>query len=86
MTHAFNHAACLSIDPFDGDFGEVGDKTLRDRIVIAAANGPCSACHGDIKPGSEIRSLTHRFDGRIATYRYCTKCCVGFAHDAKRGG
>jgi hypothetical protein len=27
---------CLATDPFAGDFGEVGDRTLRDKIVTSA--------------------------------------------------
>lgn len=79
-------ARCLRVDPFEGDFGEVGDRRLRDRIIIARKSGPCSCCGEVIAPGTEARSRTDVMGGEIATWRWCHACCVSMAKSWDDGG
>ena len=81
LTRSFDYQKCLHVDPFDGDFGDPEDRTLRDEIIRAGSDGPCSFCKKDITPGSEIRRIVHVFEGRIATQRYCTHCCAEMAQE-----
>lgn len=66
--------AC-SYNPFDGDFGDVGDRTLRDKIVRFRKARQCHCCAQDVKPGTQGRSLTMLWvsDGPME-YAYCTEC------------
>jgi hypothetical protein len=66
---------CLATDPFAGDFGEVGDKTLRDKMVTARKGGICHDCCGEITPGSRVRSRADIFDGELMHFRWCEPCC-----------
>jgi hypothetical protein len=75
----FNEKDCLAVNPFDGDFGSPQDRTLRDKIVVSRKAGGCHLCGQQIIPGTMIRSRTDIFDGEIATYRWCTECCVEMA-------
>ena len=65
----------LSFDLFEGDFGDQGDKILRDKIVKARKPGECHICGQQVKPGTMIRSLTARWaaDG-LMSYRTCAEC------------
>jgi hypothetical protein len=65
----------LRYNPFDGDFGEVGDRELRDKIVTFRTGGCCHCCGQDIEPGTRGRSLTMLWvsDG-VMSYRYCAPC------------
>jgi len=66
--------------PFDGDFGNVGDRILRDKIVRFRKAGPCHICGGDVVPGTDGRSLTMLWvDDGVMTYRYCTLCTQAMA-------
>lgn len=66
--------------PFDGDFGNVGDRILRDKIVRFRKAGPCHICGVDVEPGTEGRSLTMLWvDDGVMTYRYCTPCTQAMA-------
>lgn len=75
-------AACL-YNPFDGDFGDVGDRTLRDRIACFRYTHECCLCPATIQPGEIGRSLTKLWaDGSpapVATYRYCRACTEAMA-------
>jgi len=75
----FSAEKCLHVDPFEGDFGSPGDRTLSDKITIACAGGECHECAQNIKPGEWIRRRTDITDGSIATYRWCALCCAAMA-------
>lgn len=74
-----NEAEALQYDPFAGDFGEVGDRWLRNKMVTARKAGPCHECLGQIKPGERIRSLVALFSREVMSYRFCNACCHAMA-------
>lgn len=77
----FNEAHALMADPFAGDFGELGDKTLSDKIVKARKGYECNDCCGTISPGEKCRARTDVTDGDIQRYRWCQHCCAAMAVD-----
>lgn len=68
-------AEALKYNPFDGDFGDVGDRTLHDKIVCFRKPRRCHCCGKDVKPGTQGRSLTMLWmsDGPMS-YAYCHEC------------
>lgn len=77
-------------NPFDGDFGDVGDRELADKIVTFRYSHECCLCPATIKAGEVGRSLTMLWaDGSpapIATYRYCRACTEAMAKVFKDNG
>jgi ribosomal protein L24E len=71
--------AALSYDPFAGDFGEVGDRVLKNKIVTARKGGECHICGQPIEPGTEIRVMSEISDGEMMSFRFCHLCCVAMA-------
>lgn len=69
-------SACISFDPFEGDFGEVGDKTLSDKIVKGRKVHACFHCRKQIIAGELHRSRTDISSGEMLSYRWCYECCV----------
>lgn len=72
------HAAlteALKYNPFEGDFGDQGDREMRDGLVKFRKGGQCHICAQEVQPGTTGRSLTMlwRSDGMM-TYRYCAEC------------
>lgn len=67
-------SAALRVNPFEGDFGNPSDRTIRDRIVKTRKEGPCHHCSETILKGTFARSRTELFDGQIESYRWCQKC------------
>jgi hypothetical protein len=79
-------ALVLSTDPYAGDFGEPGDRTLVDRMSVARKPGPCHICAGTIAPGERVRRMVEVFEGEIHAARFCPDCCHAFAmEDADSG-
>lgn len=70
---------CLGFDPFEGDFGNPGDRTFRDRIATARKAYECSHCGGAICIGDRHRSRIDKVDGEIMSFRWCTDCCAVMA-------
>lgn len=66
---------CLDFDPFEGDFGEAGDRTLSDKMVVARKAHQCSHCAGEIDKGERYRSRVEIFDGMMENFRWCPACC-----------
>jgi len=85
MAHFDEHMA-LAFDPFAGDFGDQGDKTLRDKIVTARKSGECTECQQPIHAGMRIRSRTDRMDETLMSYRWCQPCCEAMAISWKDDG
>lgn len=75
----FNEAECLQYNPFDGDFGEPGDKVLSDKIVTARKESPCCECLTPTQKGERVRSLSAVFGGELRSYRWCSACCQAFS-------
>lgn len=65
----------LKYNPFEGDFGDVGDRILRDKIVRFRKSRTCHCCAQEVKPGTQGRSLTMLWmsDGPMS-YAYCHDC------------
>lgn len=72
-------ADCLKCNPFEGDFGEPGDRVLKDKIVTARKAGVCGMCRQEVTPGERVRTLSAVFDGALMSYRWCEKCCEAMA-------
>lgn len=66
----------LDYDPFQGDFGDQGDRTLSDRMVMARGTYKCSHCRGPILIGEEHRSRSDIADGEFMSWRWCAACCA----------
>lgn len=68
-------ALILMFDPFDGDFGDQGDKVLSDKMVVGRKAHACSHCDGPIIVGERHRSRSERVDGDLMAHRWCATCC-----------
>ena len=71
----------LDYDPFSDDFGDYGDKTLSNKMVIARKIHKCFNCMGDIQKGEKHRNMVDVIDGEIYSYRWCAKCCNAMMDD-----
>ncbi|MGU5684452.1 hypothetical protein ACV1DN_09595 [Aeromonas allosaccharophila] len=69
----------LCFNPFEGDFGSCGDRTLKDKIVKFRKPHLCHICDGDIKVGELGRNLVEVFDGDIGSFYFCQECCVAMS-------
>jgi hypothetical protein len=83
---AFNERDCLNADPFAGDFGSPGDRTLRKQMVTSRKTHECSLCLGEIQKGERTRVQIELFDGELQDYRWCFKCCRAFAQSDTDAG
>lgn len=65
----------LLFNPFQGDFGDVGDRELSDKLVRFRKARECHCCAHNVKPGTQGRALTMLWqsDG-VMSYAYCTEC------------
>ena len=75
----FNEVECLAYNPFDGDFGEPGDKVLSDKIVSTRKESTCVECLTTTQKGERVRSLSAVFGGKLFSYRWCSACCRMFS-------
>lgn len=66
----------IDFDPFDGDFGCPGDKTLNDKMVFARKGYACVHCKGPILAGEKHRSRTDVCEGELMSWRWCAACCA----------
>ncbi|MGN0924716.1 hypothetical protein [Ectopseudomonas mendocina] len=78
---AFDEDDCLSLNPFEGDFGDGRDRCLKDRFVTAGKDhlGICHDCGGDIAKGERHRSRVDIADGEFFAFRWCRECCAAQA-------
>ena len=79
LVSEFDESDCLSVDPFEGDFGVPADRCLKDKMGNARKAGPCSLCSQEIQPKERIRIAAHIFDGELHSYRWCNACCEAMA-------
>ena len=68
-------------DPFDGDFGECGDKIFSDKMVKGRKEYTCGHCKGAIAKGQIHRSLNAKFYGELIMYRWCADCCTAMVRE-----
>lgn len=71
----------LDYDPFEGDFGCPGDKTLRDAMVKARKPHTCTHCAGLIGSGETYRSRTDVVDGDLMSWKWCALCCAAMVEE-----
>ena len=69
----------LKYNPFEGDFGEPGDITLKDKIGIIRKPRACHLCDDVIEKGERVRIRTDISQGNIMSFVWCNKCCVAMA-------
>lgn len=76
----FDKKACLSYDPLC-DEPSVTNTYVRfkDKIGIARKTNTCMICFCIILKGDTIRIISDKFDGVVATHRFCNVCCVAMA-------
>jgi hypothetical protein len=75
----FDRQACLSFDPLEGDFGEPGDREIKNYLTVSRKGGPCDWCAATIISGAPIRRRVMHLDGEMRTFRYCIDCCRAMA-------
>ncbi len=70
----------LSVDPFEGDFGD-GEVKLSDKMVTSGKLHPacCNICGGPIAKGERHRARVEACRGQLMTFRWCLMCCVAMA-------
>ena len=67
-------------NPFEGDFGDPGDRDLSDKMVTAAKpHCECHNCGGPIEKGERPRHKVSILDGELFAWRWCWACCVAMA-------
>ena len=64
----------LRFDPFQDDFGDQDDRTLRDKIVKTRKPAECSQCGEAIPAGQIVRSRTDIIDGGMMSWKWCNTC------------
>ena len=73
----------LDFDPFEGDFGSPGDRTLSDAMVKARKGHTCWHCKGPIQPGDIYRKRCDIVDGQMEHAKWCALCCEAMVEELK---
>ena len=76
----YDEESCLSVNPFEGDFGEPGDKTLSNKIVTLRKSRTCDMCGRSAKVGTRCRVQANVFAGEFKSYTWCEDCCAAMAY------
>ncbi|MFQ1985183.1 hypothetical protein ACK34N_07595 [Aeromonas veronii] len=71
--------SALHFNPFEGDFGSCGDRTLKNKIVKFRKPHVCHICDAETKVGETGRNLVEIFEGEIGSFYFCQECCVAMA-------
>ncbi|MGU5678135.1 hypothetical protein [Aeromonas allosaccharophila] len=71
--------SALHFNPFEGDFGSCGDRTLKNKIVKFRKPHICHICDAETKVGETGRNLVEIFEGEIGSFYFCQECCVAMA-------
>lgn len=66
----------IGFDPFEGDFGSPGDRTLKDKIVKFRKPHLCHICNGTTAVGEVGRNRVDVFEGELYSFYFCHECCV----------
>lgn len=75
----------LNTDLFAGDFGEAGDRTLSNKMVVSRKEHQCGHCKGLITKGERHRCFVEIFDAEMVTGRVCAECCSAIVKDYDEG-
>ncbi len=70
----FDLTDALDFDPFDGDFGDGNDRSLRDKIVKTRKRSKCSHCAELIAVNQLTRARTDVIEGSMMSWRWCQTC------------
>jgi len=71
-----NEGDVLTVNPFEGDCGMPGYRTLQNKMVTARKASECNLCGGQTVPGTRVRIMMEKFEGRLEYYRWCNECCM----------
>ncbi|MCR3957543.1 hypothetical protein NUK42_02105 [Aeromonas veronii] len=71
--------SALHFNPFEGDFGSCGDRTLKNKIVKFRKPHVCHICDAETNVGETGRNLVEIFEGEIGSFCFCQECCVAMA-------
>lgn len=82
MSGAKHPPGPLDYDPFQGDFGVPGDRTLSDSMVKARKAHQCSHCAGPIVAGETYRARSDIADGDLMTWKWCALCCAAMVEES----
>lgn len=72
-------ALVLDYDPFDGDFGDGTERTLRDDVKPATRRGTCRECKHSIVKGEIVRFIKKVDSEGFYGGRCCQACCTAMA-------
>lgn len=88
MHQSISIERALEFDPFQGDFGEQGDREISDKIVTAKKDhAECSCCRAPIKAGTKNRVKVEIYEREMMTHRWCQDCTAAMALvDARLSG
>lgn len=75
----YDECDCLACNPFEGDFGDPGDKTLSKKIVTLRKSRECNLCGNTAKAGTRCRVQVELFAGKLEPYTWCEECCSAMA-------
>lgn len=73
----------LQYDPFEGDFGDQGDRVFSDALVNARKQHICSHCCGPIALGEQYRRRREKSDGEMRTWKWCAACCIAMVEEMR---
>lgn len=65
----------LDYDPYEGDFGDSGDKIFSDKLVKARKEHQCSHCGNAIAKDTTYRYRAEVYDGTLHAIKWCGECC-----------
>lgn len=69
--------AVLSFNPWGDDDSDY--RVLRNEFVVVRFSHHCDLCFGPISQGQRVRVQTERYDGKVASFRFCPTCCAAMA-------
>jgi hypothetical protein len=71
----------LDFNPFEGDFGSPGDRTLSDRMMKARKPHACTHCAGPIAVGESYRRRCDIEDDEMMLAKWCALCCAAMVEE-----
>lgn len=66
----------LYFDPFEGDFGNSGDRTIKDKITKFRKPHRCHICDVITNVGEVGRNRVDVIDGDLHSFYFCHECCM----------
>ena len=75
----YDEQKCLDVNPFEGEFGDPGDKTLSKKIVTLRKPRECNLCGQTAKVETRCRVQVEVFAEKLESYTWCEECCSAMA-------